>query len=553
MARLDNNSWSRESSYRLDIDSIDFMVRHYANDEDLVSECSALFKDNYFSEDEKHYMLIIKFIRLYKLDFGDRPNPEALRIMVNDNDLVRNGYTMANQVPLKDACYDIIKSIGAFTPEDIVKNRVICREIIKRFLVERGFHDAIYNNISTINSAQSVIKEPSKFVESITNVLNEIQSVESSAVFSVVPDVWKPNIVVGDSIGIPYLDMFMTGGVRAGDVYGVLGGFGSGKTWIGINVITHFCKNENHRKIKCKMSGAPYKPKIGVLAHYEDSLDSIRFRLLASMADMPMKHVMEYIINGTPLSTRSTYREYELKRYASISNDSIKRPEVERFEEAKVILADHCRIISLNGENQQHKGKGYIDELTAQLNSCVKSSSSDLGVCVLDYAKLMAERHVTGGKDGFQNLRHYIKAIPERVSLEICNKFKCYAVVLQQLSGASTKTRPGMAIHHSEASECKDFAENCHRVFCLGNKHPQSGVQRFDASKLRNDEFKSKNYAVIRFNGDTCNYEVDDDWVVDDHSGFAPAGIAGSSMSVAPTRRASTASLSSLSDMDDDL
>ena len=48
MAKLDTNSLSRESSYRLDVDSIDFMVRHYSNDDELVSECSPLFKDNYF-------------------------------------------------------------------------------------------------------------------------------------------------------------------------------------------------------------------------------------------------------------------------------------------------------------------------------------------------------------------------------------------------------------------------------------------------------------------------------------------------------------------------
>lgn len=543
---------SRDSSYRLDIDSIDFMVRHLVNDDNLVSECSHLFKDNYFSEDEKHYMLILRFIRLYRKDFGDKPNAEALKIMVNDDDLVRNGYLLNNQVSLKDACYDIIRSIGSFAADEIEKNRNTCRDIVKRFLVERGFHDAIYNNIATINSSKSVIKEPTKFVENITNVLHEIQSVESSAVFSVVPEIWKPNIIVGDPIGLPYLDMFMSGGVRAGDVYGVLGGFGSGKTWIGTGVITNFCKNENYRKLKCRSAGVAYTPKIGVMVHYEDSLDSIRFRLLASMAEIPMRHVMDYVLNGIPLSTRTSYREYEIKRYSAVHDENIKRPEIERFEDAKNILSSHCRIISLNGENQQHKGKGYIEELTGQLNSCVKASGSDLGVCVLDYAKLMAERYVTSGKDNFQNLRHYIKAIPEKVSLEICNKFKCHAVILQQLSGASTKTRPGMPIHHSEASECKDFAENCHRVFCLGNKHSQSGVQRFDASKLRNDEFKSKNHAVIRFNGDTCNYELDNDWVVDEHSGFVPAGIAGAAMGVAPPKR-STASLSFVEDEDDGL
>lgn len=537
----------RSVSYRLDADSIDFMVKHYINDDELVTECAHLFKDSYFSEDEKHYMVIVKHVRIYKSEFGDRPDVHSLKLMLSDDDHIRNNYMLNNQVSLKDACNSIISCMGSFNPEDITKNRNLCRVLIKRFLIERGFHDSIYKSISSITANQNVIKEPSKFVENITNVLSEIQSVESSAVFSVVPDNWKPSIVIGESIGVPFLDIFMTGGVGVGDVYGILGGFGTGKTWIGIGIITNFCALEHAKKLKARMEGKPYKPKIAVLAHYEDSLDSIRFRLISSLAQIPPKHVIAFFTKGEPLSTRTTYRDYEVERYANVVDDSIKKPECERFEEAKGILAEHCRIISLNGENQNHKGKGYVEELATQVSHCVKSSKADMGVLVLDYAKLMAERSI-GSKGNYDNLRHLIKNIPEKIALEICNKYKCHAFILQQLSGAATKIAPGKPIHHSDASECKDFAENCHRVFCLGNKHPDSGVQRFDASKLRNDEFKSKNHAVIRFNNNTCNFELNTDWVIDESSGFVPSGIAGSSMDVTPTRRSSKTSLSSFDD-----
>lgn len=534
----------KDVAYRLDADSIDFMVRHYINDDDLIAECSNLIKDNYFSEDEKHYMIVVRYIRIYKKEFGDKPDLQSLRLLINDNDLIRNGYMMGGQTSLKEACYSIINSIGSFSDGEIEKNRNTCREILKRFLSERGFHDQLFKAVSTVNSNQSVIKDPTKFVEDISNVLSEIQSVQSSAVFNVIPDNWKPSIIIGESLGIPFLDQFMTGGVGAGDVYAVLGSFGSGKTWIGINVVTSFCSNENARKMKCMNEGKPYSPKIAILTHYEDSLDSMRFRLIASLAQIPMKHVVSHFTNNEPLSTRTTYREYEIKRYASVVDDALKKPECERFEEAKTILSSHCRIISLNGENPNHKGKGYVEELVGQINSCVKSSKAELGVLVLDYAKLMAERYISI-KGNYEHLRHMIKNIPEKVALEVCRKYKCHAFILQQLSGATTNTRPGKPIHHSDASECKDFAENCHRVFCLGNKHEHSGVQRFDASKLRNDEFRSTKHAVIRFNGDTCNYELNNEWVIDEHSGFVPAGIVGGGMDVAPTRRSSRGSLSS--------
>jgi hypothetical protein len=43
---------------------------------------------------------------------------------------------------------------------------------------------------------------------------------------------------------------------------------------------------------------------------------------------------------------------------------------------------------------------------------------------------------------------------------------------------------------------------------------------------------------------------LDTEWEVDEHSGFVPAGIAGAAMGVAPTRKASTTSLSSIEEDD---
>lgn len=53
-----------------------------------------------------------------------------------------------------------------------------------------------------------------------------------------------------------------------------------------------------------------------------------------------------------------------------------------------------------------------------------------------------------------------------------------------------------------------------------------------DASKLRSDETPSKSYVVVKFDGETSSFSLDNNWIIDEHAGFVKASYSGSSMDV---------------------
>ena len=58
-----------------------------------------------------------------------------------------------------------------------------------------------------------------------------------------------------------------------------------------------------------------------------------------------------------------------------------------------------------------------------------------------------------------------------------------------------------------------------------------------DASKLRSDETPSKSYVVVKFDGETSSFSLDNNWIIDEHAGFVKASYSGSSMDVSSRGR----------------
>ena len=148
--------------------------------------------------------------------------------------------------------------------ENVPKNRDHCRGIVRRFVTERGISDKLAEHITAAASMQAVIKSPVSILEKFNDVYDSLESMTQSAACEVIPNNWKPSIIIGEPWGIPYFDKFMTGGISPGDVYAFLGGFGSGKTWIAVNALTNHCSKEYAKVMAAKASGVEDSPKIGI-------------------------------------------------------------------------------------------------------------------------------------------------------------------------------------------------------------------------------------------------------------------------------------------------
>ena len=515
-----------ETVYRLDRSSIDFMIKHMVSDRIIMSESIDHVLEDYFGFDERAYRIILKSTKILKVLCGsDDLTKESLGVVISDNDEVMSSI-LDGSPDLSDEILSIVSGAFAFTPEDIEKNRALCRDILRRFLNERGISDKLYNQVISSARSHSVIGDPTELLNTYQNTFTSIQSMQTSAMCEILPSGWKPTVKMGEPLGIPFIDQFVTGGVSPGETFGIIGGFGSGKTWMGIQFLANFCVSEHARKLKCLRDGIPYKQKVSIYANYEGNTDTIRYRLIAMLAKMPTNTVKDFLSERVALSTSSNLNDYEMRRYARVLTDELRLPEVVRYNNAVGIANAYARILDMSGSSNTGLGSGYIPEMVSQISKYVNSTKHDIGLVVADYAKLIADRHLYHKSIDMVHLRHYIKRIPEMLSIHVGIKYNCTVVILHQLSGAANDIKPGKPLHHSDAAESKDFVENLHRNFMIGAVHPTFGVQRFQATKLRDDERPSCMHTVIRLDRDSSSFVSDSDYVIDEYDGFAPTSVA---------------------------
>ena len=518
-----------ETVYRVDSMSVDFMVKQLMIDSDLVSECSEHIKESYFLPDERTYRILLKSIKYYFKNFMDTPTAEIMKCIISDSDEVIASKSGGND--LKPVLIEIIDEAFAIPADSKDRNREHCRGIIKRFITERGISDKLAEHVGNAVAMQAVIKSPISVLERFNDVYSSIESMTESAACEILPSNWKPTIVIGEPLGIPHFDKFMTGGISPGDVYAFLGGFGSGKTWMAVNMLTTHCHNEHAKELAAKAAGIPYKPRLAIYANYEGSIDNIRLRAVAAAGHMPLDAVKMFMTKGIPLSTRDSYREYEIERYKHMRSEELMYSEAERFERARTLLNKYAMLLDMSGSVNKI-GSGFVEELAEQVNKVVKSTKMSPAMVIVDYVKLMADRYAVIKGDKTDSLRTYIRRAPEMLCRHIALKHKCFIFAMHQLSGEANTKAPHAPLSHAMASECKDFGENCQRAFCLGKRDQETGCQRMDASKLREDEPGLTSHAVLKFDGTSCNFRMEDGWTIDPNAGFIKTSYSGRSMDV---------------------
>ena len=515
----------QETIYRMDASTVDFMVKHIITDLDLLSECKDTLKCEYFLHDEAVYKVLISNTYFYaQTSFSNlKLTSEVVKVCISDDEMVRACST------LKNTAFQIIDEAYSSPADSFESNRQLCRSLIQRFVIERGVHDKMYSALSSSASVQAVLKNPQQFFDKFQSVYGSSQALNNSVMCDLIPSDWKPVARIGKPMGIPHFDKFMSGGTSPGDVYAILAGFASGKTWMLLQVAANHAIQEYFREQEHIEKGLPFTPNIAIYANYEGSVDSLRYRLLAVFTSIPVNIIKDHIINKSLLSTRDNLKDYELQKYAKVDNKDLWLSESDRYSMVPN-YAKYIKILDMSGQNDSNVGSGYVEELCAQIDKYVRSNKCGVGVACVDYAKLLADRHASKVNQ-MEQLRHFIRRIPSALAVGIGLKYSCAVWINQQISGEANSTKPHKLLHHSMSSECKDFGENCHRIFCLGAKDPESGVQILNASKLRDEEAPGLTYTTVKFNGTSCVYEIDDTWDVDNH-GFVKKSFSGSSMDV---------------------
>ncbi|MEI8371660.1 MAG: hypothetical protein WCJ35_02380 [Planctomycetota bacterium] len=280
------------------------------------------------------------------------------------------------------------------------------------------------------------------------------------------------------STGIPFFDSFLAGGHAPGEVYGLLGPYGSCKTVLAVMLAVEAARHA----YGSSLTGSEDHGYV-FLASYEAGPAELRLRMLSYAAQIHRKSLESMGKDGMKtLSTSKKLRPYEKKMFAAALADGKNvLGEQGRVKQAMKWLEDHIIVLDMAGNDAKHAsaGSGHIAEIcrkiTTELHRRGKNAKASLAI--VDYVGAMARRHLEAtGKDE-SNLRHLIGGTPLMAKNKIAAKFNCPVWLLHQLSGAANQKGPAAQVHHTDAAECKSFAENLDFAFVIGKPDNQNLCQ----------------------------------------------------------------------------
>ena len=368
-------------------------------------------------------------------------------------------------------------------------------EVAKRFLLERV---ALQAKALTVNQDTA----PADLNAAATAILNQaavINSISSNASTEPFPEDWDQDIAVNVfPTGIDFIDQFMGGGHANGEVYGIMGPYGSCKTtlanMLAAKAVAYFAKQH--------AADSSQPRKVVVLVSYEDRLRTMRQRVLGYAARIK-RSVMEALKDRhKDLSRAGGLREYEKRLFRAELAQKLRVPgEFERAAGVVQNMNNHAIFLDMTGFTVKGIGGGYFNEISAMVSAELQRRGNAVcGLVIADYVGAAAKRHVDI-TEGLSNddLRHLIGGAPLKAKSTLADKFDCPVCLLHQLSAEANSFSEAKLADYTNSAEAKNFAENLDFCFIIG-RLTKDNVGLFGCTKHRRTA--GKDHTLIQVQGD---------------------------------------------------
>jgi hypothetical protein len=470
------------------------MIVHIIRVPAVYSEARRFIEvDDWDPHSERHYRILVD--NLFKLGdsklytIGDIPyvaiHTEVTRIM-EDDPILRDARHMINDIigrPFDADSYNGLlfhayKNVGVddlSTPYGLT--------LLKKFLSERQTLDKVRRVIDGAGGRN--VTGFTTYLGKIATKARAIDAIGSDPFQTMLPDGWVPTTIETTPLGIEWADALL-GGQAPGDVNGVLGPFGGGKTMFAIQLAVaraklcmawHTCKDHGHERLKQV-----------IFASYEEDVDrDIRPRVMSCAACINKK-TLEGLRNVADLSHKGHLLPYELAMYEQmkVTDPNQMDGEYERLMKANTQIGANLQMMDMRKDG---RGTGWISELASYIERQQQQHGWAIDTIIIDYVKIMCRRHLKAqDKDPDRHLRHLINETPMTVKMDLAERFGCTVWLLQQLSGEANRRSAAAQLSHADAGEARDFAENLVSCLVFGTKHGESGACRVFYTKGRRSE-----------------------------------------------------------------
>jgi replicative DNA helicase len=318
------------------------------------------------------------------------------------------------------------------------------------------------------------------------------------------------------STGLKFLDIWMNGGQKAGEVYTLMGPSGVGKTCMALEACIEAARTQR----VIAESGKESEAGLACYFSFEMPFDELVGRQW-SYAAMIHSDAFKDGIRGvrSKLSSRGKLKPYELAKYkAEIRDNGMDKVdgEVERLLKAMEELKPYLYLGDMAGLDPSNRlfGVNGIDDLVVALKAIREESGKPIAWVGIDYAGLVVNRYMNERNIAQDQKRHYLNSFVLDAIAKIAIPFKCPVWCLHQLNVEGNKRQPGQVIHHSQAAEATAFAHNASFAFQLGNKDKNELCSLF-CTKTRRAK-GNLDAPVLKIDGAFARmYDVSDDMIYD--------------------------------------
>lgn len=483
----------------LSLQDIADMMAHFVWVPELYRTYETSLRPEYFRDDEERdesgFSSVYRALKRYYDEEGTRNKPDKARLELYTRTCIR-------EIPVRAETESMIfddnpaRGILAnlYDTDRVSLSYATGEPLVRQFLVERAITNAIIRHVNDMDEFKGLVdmseaehlKKMAEDAERISGISAVVEIEELAPDLSYFD---KMNTYQGVPSGIPWIDAHIERGQRYGDVNGIIGPTGAGKTTLGSQL---FVSNVREA-IKQAASGED--DRLCVFYTYEQRAFDLQQKVFSNAFSIARSSIREdtrlseCFSNGTTIPLKS----YEIGKFNNMS-------EVERYNLDRAHFSRHGIIRNMSGvadicddermiNIKKNKGIGGLQELVNDLHYIQDTRKQGIRAVFIDYIGLVMERQFSITEDS-DVLYRGLKRFPDEVRQKVAGEFNCVVWLLHQMSGSANKVRPTTPLHHADAEGCRSLANNMSNCLCLGN--PDAGSEGggkclyLSFSKLRN-------------------------------------------------------------------
>jgi hypothetical protein len=363
--------------------------------------------------------------------------------------------------------------------------RNYAESILRRFLNSRLIRASLQdllNRTQGDTAPVNIDKVLDSFCQKSQRVRHVGTKVENAAMLPVFNDASITLPPPPDPTNIQWIDTFI-GGIRPGDLLGVLAPFGGGKTTMLISATVRIAENYHLTN----------QNKLSVFIGFEDGADKTKHLCWSAATHIERKLFSfdETSKFWEHFSTSANLKPYEFDLPEN-HNGKILLGERERWEAAAEWYNKNFVYLDFaHSHGNRSMGGGGPSELAEALHKLQEERKMEIGFIAIDYAGLMIERMVAADNISAmakvqESMWRYIKTLPDQLRRHVADQFNASVLIAHQLAPGDIRTYPPTKfIHHHDSQGGKSFAENLHACFCLGVRDVDTKVCTLNWSKIR--------------------------------------------------------------------